>query len=319
MDDRSAPLTRYEAARFALAEACRIDEVKDICDKAVAMQAYARQAKDTQLLRDATEIRLRAERRAGELLAETPKAVGGEHGGRPKIDGSRSQPSIPTPTLTDLGVTKIQSSRWQKLAALPDDKFEIRVQHAKARVEGMTTSAPSYANVEYAGENEWFTPEPWITLARGVLGAIDLDPASHVLAQERVKAKAFFTVADDGLSRAWFGRVWLNPPFHRAGLAPFVDKLVEEWTSGRVEQAILLTHNYTDTEWFHAAARAALAICFPCGRIRFLSPCGDECTPYQGQAVFYFGLDDAAFRRTFADVGLIMRPKRRDESGDSEA
>jgi hypothetical protein len=73
-----------------------------------------------------TEIRLRAERRAGELLAETPNAPAG----RKKI-GSGSQPISVPPTLADLGITKTQSSKWQKLAALPPEKFEIRVEHAK--------------------------------------------------------------------------------------------------------------------------------------------------------------------------------------------
>ena len=307
-DERAGGLILYERAKQALAEVRRVDEVKDIRDKAVAMQAYARQAKDTQLLEDATELRFRAEARAGELLAETPKAVGGEHGGKSKIDGSRSQPSMPTPTLADLGVTKTQSSRWQNLAKLPPDKLEIRIKHAQARVRGMTTSAPGFdIKGEYSGENEWFTPARYIDAARRVLGEIDLDPASHVLAQETVRAGTFFTAADNGLEQPWFGRVWLNPPYARALLQPFVDKLMSEYASGAVSQAILLTHSYTDLAWFHAAARVAGAICFPRGRIQFVAPSGDVCAQMQPQAFFYFGKDDAAFCRTFASVGLVIR------------
>ena len=304
-------LTRYEAARFALAEAHRVDEVKEIRNLAIALQEYAKQANDTELLKQATEIRLRAERRWGEIYGVSQKAEGMRGDTSVLSGGVRSTPpeeSETPPTLERMGVTKTQSSKWQKLAALPPDKFEIRVEHAKARVEGMTTSAPSYPKAEYTGENEWFTPADWVERARAALGEINLDPASHVLAQQQtIRAKTFFTAADNGLDRPWFGRVWLNPPYSRALLSPFIDKLVAECTRGAVEQAILLTHNYTDTEWFHAAARAAQTICFPRGRIRFLSPAGDECSPTQGQALFYFGFDDTAFRRTFADVGLIAR------------
>ena len=131
-------LIRYDAARTALAEAHSVDEVKDIRDKAVAMQAYARQAQDTALITHATEIRMRAERRAGELLTEM--AQRGERA-TSKDTLSRGRTVLPreAPKLSDLGVTKTQSSRWQRLAALDPGTFERDVTRASTDAYGRMT------------------------------------------------------------------------------------------------------------------------------------------------------------------------------------
>jgi hypothetical protein len=82
--------------------------------------------------------------------------------------------------------------------------------------------------------------------------------------------------------------------------------MVSERNSGRVAAAIMLTHNYTDTAWFHEAAGAADAICFTRGRIKFYSDDGSIAAPTQGQAFFYFGADQRAFARAFQSVGFVM-------------
>lgn len=131
-------LVLYERARFALAEAHRVDEVKDIRDKAEALAAYARQAKDRDMIQWATEIKVRAERRCGEMLANA-KASGERHTGHGD-QKSESKDATPIVTLSDLGLTRDQSSRYQKLAAMPEELFEAAVETAKA-VAGEVTTA----------------------------------------------------------------------------------------------------------------------------------------------------------------------------------
>jgi hypothetical protein len=87
-----------------------IDEVKDIRDKALALEAYARQAKNFEAEDRCKEIRVRAERKWEQLYSGSEKAKGAQ----PFQATGRGE--RPVETLSDLGVSKDQSSRWQKLA-----------------------------------------------------------------------------------------------------------------------------------------------------------------------------------------------------------
>lgn len=129
-------LVKYEAARAALEAATKIDEVKLIHDKAVALAAYAKQAKDTDMMNWVVEIKVRAERRAGELLKAMSKNTGAKG-----IGTSAVPQKDHTPTLAKLGISKNDSSLWQKLATMPDEMFEQNLAVVKAKGEKLTTKA----------------------------------------------------------------------------------------------------------------------------------------------------------------------------------
>jgi hypothetical protein len=203
------------------------------------------------------------------------------------------------------GITQPTVSKWR--AALKDtERYRARIILGAFRAA--TLEPAENHRAEGTGENEWFTPPEHVAAARSVLGAIDLDPATNPIAQETVRATNHYTRKDDALTKPWEGRVWLNPPYAQPLIGQFVEKLVGEFAAGRVTQAIMLTHNYTDTAWFHLAAATASLICFTKGRIRFVNAEGEPCSPTQGQALFYYGTDGGEeFRKAYSAFGLVMR------------
>jgi phage N-6-adenine-methyltransferase len=273
---------------------------------AEAAEKYFRRAKDATRLFEAVELKL-GEQRKFVLWWDQQEKQQGARGVGKKV-------ALPVHDATPIAgrdglPDRDTIHRWRRLK--DEKKFEATLKAAQERCRRVCEAergSTEQRGSSGTGENEWHTPEEYLAAARDVLGEFDLDPASTALAQQAVRATRYFTKETDGLQQPWHGRVWLNPPYAQPFIASFVLKLVTEVRAGRVTAAILLTHNYTDTAWFHEAASACAAICFTRGRVRFVSPSGELAAPTQGQAFFYFGPEPERFAERFAAVGFVVAP-----------
>ena len=157
--------------------------------------------------------------------------------------------------------------------------------------------------------NDWYTPHHIVDAVRETFGgSIELDPASSKVANTVVKADRFFDEDDDGLLWTWVANsVYLNPPYARGWVKKFMDKMVSEWEEGSFDEGIALVNNGTETAWFQNAASRCSAICFPKGRVRYLTAdLSSSNGPLQGQAILYFGPNPATFGRAFKSMGVTF-------------
>jgi hypothetical protein len=103
---------------------------------------------------------MRAEIRAGELLAEM-KECGERVASKDMLKKGRGSSTQPRePKLSDLGVTKTQSSRWQRLAALPKEEQEKKIRAAKRKAEAAVAPPAKTPRATKSAKSKPTTPMP---------------------------------------------------------------------------------------------------------------------------------------------------------------
>lgn len=280
-------LIPLESAAQMLAAASTPAQAGDLYDIAAAARRYA---KSLEARNYATEVQLRAGRKGGQMLIEMAEKAERHPGGR--LDNGA------LPKLDDLGITPMRSSRWQSLARKSPAAFEAYIAKAKANGEALSLrDAERTTDGVFSSDTpEWYTPKHVVDAVDAAMLGIDLDPCAEP--DRRVPATSHYTEADDGLAQPWHGRVYMNPPYGRT-IGAWVDKLADEYESGRVLEAVALVPARTDTAWW--AHLPASTVCFITGRLSFSDA---DPAPFPSAAC-YMGPNDRRFAEVFLGLGLV--------------
>jgi phage N-6-adenine-methyltransferase len=109
----------------------------------------------------------------------------------------------------------------------------------------------------------WATPQATFDALSAEFGPFDLDVCAT---NENAKCPCYFTPEDDGLSKRWLGRCWMNPPYGRQ-IGAWMRKAYEEGLQRGVIVVCLIPAR-TDTAWWHDYAMKGY-VRFLRGRLKF--------------------------------------------------
>jgi hypothetical protein len=173
--------------------------------------------------------------------------------------------------------------------------------------------------------NEWYTPRRYIEAARGVMGTINLDPASNAEANQIVQAGRIYTEADykrrGKTLQLWDGRVWCNPPYGKgpggySWQGVFADEFIYNYKEGWMQEGIILVNLYASYKWFGTLAE--LPRCEPNHLIKFINPNvpedmerGEGTKPAKASSVFFYaGRNPERFYEVFKHFGYVGQLSR---------
>lgn len=198
-----------------------------------------------------------------------------------------------------------QPTAAQVKEAAEEVKAEASQQPTPTPVAKLATPLPQHRS----DSNEWYTPAKFLAPVRALLEQIDLDPASCEVANQNVQALEYFTEAEDGFSKVWHGRVFLNPPYgkdedtNESNAGRWAARLINAYESGEIDEAVLLVNASTGAEWFQPLWR--YSICFVQGRISFIPSTDKKNQPTHYNCFVYFGKRPDEFADVFVSYGVI--------------
>jgi len=164
---------------------------------------------------------------------------------------------------------------------------------------------PKATNIHRTSKTpEWYSPDIIIDEVIKLYVTIDLDPCTNSKIKPNVPAHAYFDLSDNGLKQEWFGSVYVNPPYGRE-VGKWVDKCIEEYTTRRAEEIILLVPARVDTRWFRKISNYYW--CSISGRLKFKSLNGITNSAPFPSAVIYMGYRPEEFEIVFESIGKIYK------------
>jgi len=169
-------LAKLDKATAMLAEAKTLDEVKGILDLAEAARVYARAAKlGLEAYNHAAELKVRAERKAGELLKQLDRGTAG--GDRKSKNQAGGMISDFEQVITENQIPETTARRWQQVAKMPELAFEKELE--KMRGEKPITTSGILKKLSGNGHKASvsYNNQPAIQATRG---AVPLAGNSHV-------------------------------------------------------------------------------------------------------------------------------------------
>jgi hypothetical protein len=135
--------------------------------------------------------------------------------------------------------------------------------------------------------DEYYTPQ-WIFQALNI--KFDLDVSAPKGGVPWLPADNHYSIEDDGLTKDWYGKVWMNPPFSQS--TPWVNKFIEHGNG-------IALVPFAKSAWFHTLWNVAGGIVPLTSKLKFehrdkgtqsifmscfLASMGTYCTDYLHQS-----------------------------------
>jgi len=239
-----------ELQKYTPAQIARITDIKEVLKgKGIAEAAIIfYKAQDAYLeASKAQEIKLRCIRQAGFILL--PMSQGGM---TPREQGKRTDLTFSSglskfhKALDDAGITEQTANVWQKVARVPEGKFEAYLAEADYYQDDITiANLLKFAGLWYGRSDiaEWETPQ-WLFNLLDKEFHFELDVCAL---PDNTKCGHYFTPEMNGLKQDWIGSCWMNPPYGRT-IKDWMLKAKQSMKLGAT--VVCLVPARPDTEWW---------------------------------------------------------------------